>query len=134
MTTTTGQLAARQPVTVCSFDYLSRNKIYDIEKPYYFSGPLEKEQEKIRSNLTYTTHGNVQLRDLRGFEEQLVLDVHGFQLLKHTPRVSLVSPTEEQINNYLTESSAFLKEFLKAEAVISYNYRVMTFREDDTAG
>ena len=118
------QLAQGRPTTVCSFDYLSDANIYKLEKPYYFSGPLEKDQEQSRSNLEYTTHGNISLRDLRGSEKQLSLDVHGFQLIKHIPRVSLDHPDDEQIQSYLSETADFLKDTLDVEIVITYNYRV----------
>lgn len=79
------------------------------KKLCYFSGPLEKDQEDSRSNLSYTLHDNIQLRDMRGLEQHLGLDVHGSQLLKHIPRVSLVDSNHEQIQNYLTETLAFLR-------------------------
>lgn len=118
------QLTVGRPVTLCSFDYLSRAKIYDTEKPYYFSGPLEKDQEQFRSNLVYTTYDSIKLRDIRGSEEHLSLDEHGFQLIKHTPSVSLDKPDDEQIQSYLSETSTLLKVFLEADVVVTYNYRV----------
>ena len=124
MRSTLAELGGSQPLSVCSFDYLSRDKLYDDEKPYYFSGPLSKDQEKARSNLAYTTHDGIKLRDIRGFEHSLSLDIHGFRMLKYKPQVSLVDPDDQQIHGYLTETSNFLKEVLDAEAVITYNYRV----------
>ncbi|KAL8962615.1 MAG: hypothetical protein Q9183_005129, partial [Haloplaca sp. 2 TL-2023] len=97
MASTLSELAKGCPTTLCGFDYLSRTKLYDTEKPYYFSGPLDSKQEQYRSNLTYTNVDDIALRDIRGLEGHLSLDVHGFQLIKHTPRSSLDDPDEEQI-------------------------------------
>lgn len=124
MATTLAQLVNGQPATLCSFDYLSRDKRYDNEKPYYFSGPLSKDQEHARSNLTYTTHDGIKVRDIRGLEQRLSLEVHGFRLIRHEPRVSLEEPSEQQVHDYLRETAAFLKETLDAELVVTYNYRV----------
>lgn len=62
----------------------------------------------------------IKLRDLRGSEEQLSLDVYGFQLVKYIPRVSLDYPDNEQTRSYLTEMAAFLRNSLEAEIVITY--------------
>ena len=123
MTSMLAKLAEGQRVTVCSFDYLARDQLYSKEKPYYFSGPLDEDQEYARSNLAYTTHDGIKLHNIRGLEQALSLDIHGFELLKYTPQASLVNPDEEQIHGYLAETSGFLKKALNAEAVITYNYR-----------
>ncbi|THV52152.1 hypothetical protein BGAL_0087g00120 [Botrytis galanthina] len=122
-TTALEDLAVNSPVSTCSFDYLQRTSLYDTEKPYYFSGPLEKEQESTRTNLTYTTHDNIEVRDLREVENQLKLEIHGFQLLSHRSSVDLADPDTDQLQRYLLEVSNFIKNQLNAEVVLCYNYR-----------
>jgi len=124
--TVLADLAVHSPITTCSFDYLEKSDLYDSEKPYYFSGPLEKDQESGRTNLTYTNHDGIQLHDLRGVEHQLKLNVHGFQLLNHHSQIDLVDPSDEQLQDYLREVSFFIKDQLEAEVVLSYNFRVST--------
>lgn len=98
--------------------------IYDLEKPYYFSGTLEQDQENARTNLVFTYHNDIPIRDLRGVEHQLKLNIHGFQLLSHTSSIDLVNPDDKQLQEYLVEVSDFIKDQLKAEVVLCYNYRV----------
>lgn len=112
------------PVSQCSFDFLSRSDLYKTEKPYYFSGPLQPSQESSRTNLQYTRHENIDIRDIRGLESQLTLEKDGFVLLHHEPTIELDQPTDEQIHAYLDEVTAFIKKELSAEAVVCYNYRV----------
>ena len=80
MSSLLSELAQNSAVTRCSFDFLTRSELYDSEKPSYFSGALEPEQELKRSNLKYTTHDGIELRDLRGREHSLSLETHGFEL------------------------------------------------------
>ena len=67
-------LAKNSPTITCSFDYLEKANRYNSEKLYYFSEPLNKEHKQARTNLAYTTHENIQLRDLRGQKHNLKLD------------------------------------------------------------
>ena len=124
MSTLFSELARGGTVTNCSFDFLKRSKLYDTEKPYYFSGALEPEQEKQRSNLEYTTHNDIELIDLRGRERQLRLETHGFELLRHNPEANLHEPTDDDLEGYLEEIAAVVKERLSAELVLAYNFRV----------
>jgi hypothetical protein len=121
---TLADLAKDSPVITCSFDYLEKSARYDSEKPYYFSGPLDSDQEPARTNLAYTTHDNIQVRDLRGKEQKLKLEAHGFQLIAHTPKTDLTDPDEREVQNYLEEISSFIKDELNAELVLAYSYRV----------
>ncbi|KAL8902974.1 MAG: hypothetical protein Q9207_004247 [Kuettlingeria erythrocarpa] len=98
------------------------NSLIDLEN-LQVAGPLDKDQERYRSNVTYTTEDEIKIRDIRGLEGNLSLDIHGFQLIEHRPRTPLDNPDEEEIKNYLSETSAFLKRTLGAEVVITYNYR-----------
>jgi len=101
-----------------------KTELYDDKKPYYFSGPLNPEQEAKRSNLKYTTQENIQVQDLRGNEQNLKLDEHGFELVAHIPKTNLIDPGDEQLERYLEEMSSFIKDKFKAELVLAYNYRV----------
>lgn len=108
--TSLADLARDSSVTTCSFDYLEKSQLYSQEKRYYFSGPLEKAQEGTRTNLAYTTHVGIPLRDLRGLEDQLKLNVYGFQLLAHHSKINLVDPNDEQPKTYLQDVSSFIKD------------------------
>lgn len=123
MASTLSQLAQNSAVTDCSFDYLTRSELYDAVKPYNFAGALGPEQESHRSNLTYTTHDGIKLKDLRGSEHLLNLETHGFELLRDEPKANLDEPSDEDLATYLEETAAFLKQHLDAEFVMAYNFR-----------
>ena len=124
MATLLAQLAKDHSTTSCSFEYLTKSDLYATEKPYYFSGELEKDQESLRTNLTYTTHHDIRLHDLRGSEKHLSLDTHGFQLLNHESLLSMEDPDDATLQAYLKEVSLVLKDKLDAEKVLCYSYRV----------
>ena len=115
-------LANDSPVLTCSFDYLEKTDRYQYQKPYYFSGPLNPEEEQSRT--TYTNHDGIEIRDIRAQAHDLDLERHGFQLLAHTAKNDLTDPGEEEVKDYLEEISSFIKNRLSAELVLVYNYRV----------
>lgn len=118
------KLSLSSPITTSSFDYLARTPLHESEKPYYFSGSLDPEQEEARHNLIYTTRANIPIRDLRAVEHQVKLKIHGFRLLKHRFSADLLDPGEEQLHGYLSEVSAFIKDQLEAKLVLCHGYRV----------
>lgn len=91
------------PDSTSGFHFLKRSDVYAKQKPYYFSGTLEPDQEARRSNLEYEVHGSIRNRDLRGYEDKLNLTSHGFELLKHEPIVSLDDPNDDEITDYLDD-------------------------------
>jgi len=131
MTSLLSRLTQNSAVSSCSFDFLTKSELYDSEKPYYFSGALEPEQENQRSNLKYTTHDGIELRDLRGLEHLLSLEAHGFELLRHESKANLVEPSDDDLERYLEETSTFVKQHLDAELVLAYNFRFRTAPKPD---
>jgi len=123
MAVSLAELRSGGPDSECAFHYLKRSGLYAKEKPFYFSGTLEIEQEDRRSNLEYEVHDGIKVRDLREHQQALSLKSHGFELLRHTPTVDLLAPSEDIIYSYLEELVETVKEHLGAEAVFAYNYR-----------
>ncbi|OBS19721.1 hypothetical protein FPOA_11445 [Fusarium poae] len=124
------EVALGGPQSNCTFHFLSRLDRYKTEKPYFFSGVLDKNQEARRSNLEYEIHNDITVVDLRGQEKLLSLGGHGFELLQHKPVVDLSAPSEEEMNKYLEDLAATVKDHLKVEAVLAYSFR---FRREQSS-
>ena len=125
----TGRMA--EPLSVlfestvsCSFLFLSDLLLYQTTKPYFYSGELKPEHECQRTNLVYTEHDGIQVRDLRGFQHKLDLGFHGFCFLSCQSKVDLSIPNETTTLAYLRETCATIKDLLEAEKVVCYDYKV----------
>lgn len=112
-------------VSTGQFEYIADLQEYAYEKPYYFSGPIPEEQEHLRSNIKYVRH-NVSLRDLRGREQDLKLEQHGFEFPRLPTKLSLTIEENcmDESHAYMEEVAQWLKERLAAEMVLCYAYRV----------
>lgn len=124
---TVQQIAAKAPVTLAEFDYIADLDKYEHEKPYYYSGPLHCDQEQMRSNIEHDRRGSIQVRDLRGLEDQLSLERHGFEIQQLPSNVGLTfdDEVEDRIQDYMLETSDWLKQRFQAECVLCYAYRVL---------
>ncbi|KAJ4253830.1 hypothetical protein NW762_010225 [Fusarium torreyae] len=123
MASTLANLALHGAQSTCTFHFLSKSERYHKEKPYYFSGALDEDQEAHRSNLDYEIHEDIKVVDLRGQEKSLTLQDHGFELLRHSPAVSLANPSDEDMCKYLEDLAATVKNHLSAEVVLGYSFR-----------
>lgn len=114
-----------------SFSYLKAKEQYVTEKPYYFNGPLPPDQKHLRTNLEYKDVSNVTVTNIRGGEDTLSLDRHGFELLRLATNIDLSGPTWEDlpIQDYLLEMVEVLKRKLGSELVLAYNYKVSQQRQ-----
>lgn len=127
MASTLAALANTGAETACAMHFLKRSKVYDTEKPYYFSGALEEDQIHLRTNLDYDIHHGINVRDLRGSESLLTLEKHGFELFEHEPKVNLIDPDEEHVKSYLEDLAKTVRDRLNAEDVLAYSYRVCSY-------
>lgn len=104
--------------------YLQWQEKYHIEKPYQVFVPLpEGVPEEKASNLEFALGEEEIVRDIRGTDTNFTLDKHGF-----TIRMMDISPhwfSETEIKNrYIPETCEFVKEVVKAEHVIPFDWRV----------
>jgi hypothetical protein len=61
-------------MTKASFLYIRDSPEFAQEKPYYFSGPLDKEGEALRTNIILDAAARVPVRDIRLYLDLLDLD------------------------------------------------------------
>lgn len=117
--------------SLATFQYLEKSPKWDLEKPYYISGPLPPEQIQLRANLTFSYHA-ARVEDLRdsshltGVKDSVTFESHGFELRAWKSPVSLTmnEEAEDCTEKYMAEVAQWLKTRFAAELVVSYAYRV----------
>lgn len=112
------------PILPVTFYCIKRSKKYEKQKPYFFSGSLPPDEEMHRSNLEYESCPNVLLRDIRGYEDHLDIDRHGFQFIDRRLLSFMDCNTEEHVQEYMLGISEFAKSRFAAELVVCYDYNV----------
>lgn len=120
-------LFPNSPVTLADFSYIQKSHLYDVEKPYYYSGPLPEDQEHLRTNIGFTTHTDIPTYDIRGREGMTNLDTHGFEFRVVPTATNISEPVvreDEIAGAYMEEVAAWLKDKTAAELVLCYNCRV----------
>lgn len=89
-----------------------------------YEGDREPADRKTHVGPTYTKISGIPVQDLRGQEQRLNLQMHGFQYLKVSPKFYIHPFEDDKINDYLEEVTSLVKTALKADDVICYDYRV----------
>jgi hypothetical protein len=112
------------PATLARFRFIKDSPLYQSEKPYHFSGPLDSTEESLRTNLTFEWHCNIPVKDIRKHATKVKLDVHGFQVLEHTSKFLDCVQETIALEAYMNESIDLLKAELNADVVICFDYRV----------
>ncbi|KAF8852499.1 hypothetical protein BDZ45DRAFT_678294 [Acephala macrosclerotiorum] len=108
-------------VTHASLNFLQDSSIYQDEKPYYCSVPLDPSQEHLRTNIVTESH-QVSLIDLRQFKQSLDLETNGFQFLD-CPRELQLELNESNVSFYLEGVAALVKSHLRAQYCFCYDHR-----------
>ena len=107
-----------------TFYYLKDIPKYKSQKPYYYASELLPEQEKFRSNIERAPYAGT-ITDVRGCEDLISLDFHGFTVSKLPSQVSNTNLKDEQAcEKFLLAVAEWMKEFMDAELVLCYEYRV----------
>jgi hypothetical protein len=120
-------LFPESPVTLAEFSYIQKSPHHNLEKPYYYSGPLPGDQGHLRTNIGFITHGKIPAYDLRGYEGLTSLDRHGFEFRVVPTTTSISEPVDREdkiAEEYMEEVAAWLKKEMQAELVLCYNCRV----------
>lgn len=107
--------------------YLQWQEKYHIEKPYQVFVPLpEGVPDEKASNLEFYLAEKEIVRDIRGTDTNFTLDKHGFTIRTMDISPHLLSETE--INNrYIPATCEFVKEIIKADRVIPFDWRVNSY-------
>lgn len=89
-----------------------------------YEGDQQPTDKNSHITPTYTKIHDIPIQDLRGQENKVNLQEHGFQYLKISQNSSIHPFEDSNISSYLEEVTKLVKTELKADAVICYDYRV----------
>lgn len=122
-------MALRSLVTTATTSYVDLRYLKDLDiynetKPYYISGVLSEDQEKFRTNLEYELLPGVPVYNLRGEEDKLSLEKHGFQILGIPDSIANLDIRGSSKEVYIREMSERVKVLLNASFVLCYDCRV----------
>lgn len=114
------------PALRSGFTYLADSALYLKEKPCYYAGPLDPQQEHLRTNLLYHRQEDIVIPDLRVQEHRLTLDNDDFEFRRNVrlAEIDLSQRKDQAVKQYIEESVHWLKDVLTAELVVCYDYRV----------
>jgi hypothetical protein len=113
------------PAIQAPVKFLRDTSLYDSEKPYYFSGVLDRTQESSRTNLEFEEH-LVTFNDLRGHEELFNVDTNGVEFVRQKLDLDVGTINDDEIRLYLNTTTAGLKDKFRAEFCFCYSYKVCT--------
>lgn len=111
--------------------YLANDPLHEWEKPYEMFG-LTEVPENQRSNCQYMTIDGIQLLDVRDSNETFSLKDQGFKYVHHRSKCPLSADDFEKpgdalnpnVDAYLKETIAFVRNELGASQVICFDWRV----------
>lgn len=106
-----------------SLTYLNDEPKYGTEKPYRLLHPVEATPEVPESNMEFTTHGDILIKDLRGINNDLSLEKNAFKLY-NWPSAINPSATYEEIEAYCRAMANLLKYELNAQKTWVFDFRV----------
>ncbi len=107
---------------IVPMSFMKNHERYEEEKAYYVDCPLDPEVEDRRTNLDSQDY-EVELTDLRGFNERLSLENHGFKVINDPTLASydwVSQPSPEQESSYLRKILQLLQMEFETEHVICY--------------
>lgn len=112
------------PKTAAGLKFLADADVFEREKPYYYSGPLAPEQESQRTNLQFSEH-KVCVTDVRGFEDGIRFEQHGFEIRRHVTSIPLsLQAEDDRTVEYMREMSSWLESRFDADLIACYAFRV----------
>lgn len=90
----------------------------------YYAGTLQAPESNTRLDPQKATVSDIPVKDLRGSEAFLSLDVHGLQFLNYPYFRSVrVDSSTQEIMAYLSDMTATVKNLFKAEMVFCFDYK-----------
>lgn len=114
------------PIARSKMGYLAELDVYDTEKPFFSNVPFFNIPGAKQHNIVTSYHEDVPLVDLRGQEDLVSLDSHGFAF-----RVKDEVYPESQFHDekwitsqYYGEIAEFLKKELGAKRVVIFDHTV----------
>lgn len=122
----TPTLQAVLPVARCKMGYLAELEEYDTEKPFFSNVPFFNIPGAKQHNIVTSYHDDVPLTDLRGQEDLVSLDTHGFALRKKDKVYpeNLFHDEKWITSHYYEEIGEFVKKELGANRVVIFDHTV----------
>jgi hypothetical protein len=110
-------------VSTASF-FVDTNSQFQDEKPYELQ--YQPRGDFPLTNLNWAKYENINVADIRGHESQFTISKNGFQLCRFKSSLTAdhFRETEKIEQIYLKEVAHFLKEELKADRVLVFDYNV----------
>ena len=98
-------------------NFLKRDNRYNYEKPYLLI--FDPPEGFPKTNIKLEKHTDLELRDIRGYEDQLSLEVHGFQIVKISSKLSYDDFNNEELvrDVYLREVADEVRKVFGADRV-----------------
>lgn len=107
------------------FNFVAPNELYEVEKPFKFGYRIRDKIPNARQTNVELDKRNVTVKDIRGRENEFVLEESGFEILRHTTQVPLSAINETDIKEaYKKEIELLLMTRLNAYRVIAFNIEV----------
>ena len=110
------------PDLATSIEHLADLELYETEKPYCILLSSEDVPDGVPTdNLVFTRHDTV-VRDIRGNEDDYVLEKSGFTLLNHSAQ-STNFKTLHGLQQYQEETQVLLGQHFDAECVVTWDVK-----------
>ena len=102
-----------------SMQFLARDKLYDVEKPYRFQ--YQPPEGVPRTNFRMEKHDGINISNIRGREEEFSLEKNGFTVLSLDQEIPYEDFNNEAgIRKYMNLVADRLKVLLNADKVQVY--------------
>lgn len=106
-----------------AFEFIQGLDLYKTQKPFYvICGDADKLPEGEHTSLKTEWH-DVNVRDVRGYENNLSFDAGGFKLFKYDTPIG-TRFDDEDVKTDLKEMAEMMRVDVGAERAICYNFRV----------
>lgn len=111
--------------SVVDIKFLKNVPEYATSKPYYISGNIPQDQEAFRTNLQYEDVTSLPILNLRGLEQNLSIEKHGFEIIKLHHDITGVDVTSQR-DRYMAKMINIVEDRFSAILAICYDCRVST--------
>ena len=118
------------PNVKAGIDFLADIDLYNQEKPFAAlasPGTVTVGEDQLH-NLRWETHNNIDITDIRGNEDQYLLDHCGFQIVKY-PGQKATYVTTGELEQYKRGTAKLLSGLLEATQVYCYEAKVSRLKD-----
>ncbi|KAI1087072.1 hypothetical protein F5B19DRAFT_476776 [Rostrohypoxylon terebratum] len=120
------------PVLEAKVDFIRDLPLYHTQKPYYLAGPLDPENEHLRTNAIFEQK-SVVFHDLRGHEGLFTLKKNGFEfMLDSGANVKALNElSEKTVEPYARDSVKLMKRLFNTDKCWCYAYKFRSSADID---